>query len=113
MEAMRRGLDFPRRTRSSRRHPMSDRIAGTSGITSRQPTTFGPKIRNAIGAFGFEIAFLFWLRSAFCNRDETQHSQSHCTKSVGVRVFYLNRPQQSSEFARSKRYHENGAECAD
>src|SRR5438045_2719793 len=62
MEALRRGLDFSRRTRSSRRHPMSDRIAGTNGITSRQPTTFGAKNRKAIGAFGFEIAFLFRLR---------------------------------------------------
>src|SRR5437588_1123438 len=31
---------------------MSGRIADTSGITSRQPTTFGAKIRNAMGAFG-------------------------------------------------------------
>src|SRR5438046_968282 len=57
MEALRHGLDFSRRTRLSRRHRMSDLIAGTSGITSPQPTTFGAKIRNAIGASGFEERF--------------------------------------------------------
>src|SRR5207302_8125228 len=101
------------RTRSSLPRRTSDQIAATNGITSRQPMTFGPGIHKAIGAFGFEIAFLFWLRQAFCNPCETKHSQSHCTKSVDVRVFHLNQPQPGSELARSKRYHDNGAECAD
>ena len=73
---------------------MSDQIVATSGITSRQPTTFGQRVAKR-------------------KFHEATHTQSHCAGSPGFDSFRdLNQSQQRPGLARSKQQPDNHAKSA-